>query len=155
MTLKRYTAALVPCLMIIVGTAWAWHYVASIRADPRQDDSALALVGPLLWVLVPLAVLTMVQSLAQAARDALPETHGLSNWKRLAYLPATALMLVALQPLGFLISGPVFLIALAWLLGMRNPLVLLGCGVGLAALIYFGFHQLLSVDLPLYPGQRQ
>ncbi|MEM7443252.1 MAG: tripartite tricarboxylate transporter TctB family protein [Pseudomonadota bacterium] len=150
----KLKAALVPVLMVVVGLVWAVLYYRSVATDPRQDEAALSLIGPLIWVLVPLGVLTAAQAVFAALGGSADETHGLDNRKRLIYLAALACLLAALPWLGLLGAGLPFFALLAYLLGFRRILWLILLTAGLGVLIWGGFAGLLDISLPLYPGQR-
>lgn len=137
--------------MVLVGICWAGHYVWTVQGDPKQDENALAMIGPMMWILALFGAAIVVQTLLQTA-TALEETHGLNDWRRLIYLFGLVLFVPLLLPLGYLVVAPIFFAAMAWILGMRRPVVLITTTLGLAALIYIGFAELLQVNLPLYPG---
>lgn len=152
--LSKYTAAFVPVLMATASLIWAVVYVRSVQDNPAHDAAATALIGPLVWILVPLGILTALQAVWAASKGLLDEQHGLNDRKRLTYLAALTALLFALPWLGFLGAGLPFFAALSFSLGFKRITVLAALTAGLAVVIWLGFAELLNISLPLYPGQR-
>ncbi len=61
----------------------------------------------------------------------------------------TVLNVVAMQYVGFYISSAVYMLVLAFCLGLRRPLMLILCTVLLLALVYGVFVRFLGVPVPL------
>ncbi len=66
----------------------------------------------------------------------------------LALLLGLGLFAIAFEPLGFYLSGAIFIPAIGWILGYRRPLVLGLTTAGVLGFVYAVFVQLLSVRLP-------
>ncbi len=152
--LSNYKAAIVPVLMVLAGLIWAIVYLRSVQGNPAHDEAATALIGPLVWIMVPLGILTALQAVWAASKGMLNERHGLDDRKRLTYLTALAAFLVALPWLGFLGAGLPFFAMLSYTLGFRRITLLAILTAGLAMVIWLGFAELLNISLPLYPGQH-
>lgn len=152
--LFKYKAAFAPVLMVSASLIWAVVYVSSVQGNPAHDSAATALIGPLVWIMVALGILTALQAVWAASKGMLDERHGLDDRKRLTYLAALAAFLVALPWLGFLGAGLPFFAALSFSLGYRRTAVLAALTAGLAVLMWLGFAELLNISLPLYPGRR-
>ncbi|MEM9357382.1 MAG: tripartite tricarboxylate transporter TctB family protein [Pseudomonadota bacterium] len=147
-----------PALCIVVAAVWAGHYVFTTASNSDQDEAAIALILPLLYVVVGLGLLIVIQNVLSAARGhtaandgAARESHGLADKKRLTYLAATALYISGLPYFGFVASSLVFFVCSAVLFGTRTaaPLVLSACLI--MAVLVGGFAGLLGVNLPLWP----
>ena len=146
-------SALGPLLMIAAGVAWSIYYVLATMNDALQDEATLALMTPLAIILIPIALFAGYSTVATLSQfSSCAETHGLNDNKRIAYLLATFLFLLALNPFGFLGASLMFFLVLSWYLGMRTLWILALVAVLLIFLIYVGFFTLLSVDLPLFWG---
>ena len=49
---------------------------------------------------------------------------------------------------GFVYSTPVFLLITQWVLGIRQPVVLIGYSIGVTAAVYYAFSKILNLALP-------
>ncbi len=149
---KPIKAAIVPALMVSAGLIWGAVYVRSVAENPRHDAAALALIGPLIWIVFPLGLLIIAQAVLQARQGKLDEAHELQDPKRQIYLIALLLFLCSLPWLGILGAGLPFFAGLAYALGFRRLVSLGLTAFGIVALIWGGFVGLLGVDLNLLPG---
>ncbi len=63
-------------------------------------------------------------------------------------LVALVLFAIAFEPLGFYLSGAIFIPIVSWMLGYRRPIVIGLTTAGTLGFVYLIFVQLLSVRLP-------
>jgi putative tricarboxylic transport membrane protein len=61
---------------------------------------------------------------------------------------AVIAFVVALRPVGFLITSTVFLTAMMGLLGLRKPVLMVAVSLGITAGVYIIFEKLLGLTLP-------
>ena len=150
--LDKVKAAFVPVLMVTIGLSWSVIYVLSVQGNPDHDNAATALIGPLLWIMIPLGILTALQAIWDSLRGHLTEQHGLNDNKRRTYFVALSLLLFGLPWLGFLGACVPFFIFLSFYLGFRQRVVLIVLSAMLTLVIWLVFYELLSISLPLFPG---
>lgn len=61
----------------------------------------------------------------------------------------TLLYIVLINPLGYFIVTPIYIITALISFNVRKPAVVLGITIGFTALMYYGFYDLLNVRLPM------
>ncbi len=146
--------------------AFCLFYYWDTRALP---ELSMLYAGPLLYITIALAVVTVVVQAvsvgdgddpggdggvesAAAAFD--PDTdpgadgEAVFTVRSAAVLIAlTAVYIVALEPIGFLAATVAFLAATLYLFGERNPLALAGYSLGFAIGVWFVFVQWLMIPL--------
>jgi len=129
------------------GIVLAGAIYTQVLKFPEWASHASQYVKFLLLVLALLSGLLLVVSLF--GREA-----GKPTWvKAPAHFFATAVltigMALSLKYVGFYVASAVYMIALALLLGMRRPVLLLVCTAALLAVVYGVFVKFLSVPVPL------
>lgn len=99
-------------------------------------------------VIVALSVLTFIKAVTIRLEEK-TEKIAPQALKRVGLLIlALVLVIPAFEYLGFIATGALFLLALQWLLGQRNWLVLIGLSAGLPCLLYLLLWHFLRVPLP-------
>jgi hypothetical protein len=119
--------------------------LARDRLGPRFVPRALAILLGLTSALLVLRTFVGRRGRGGAAGAAEGERLG-RLWATLAL---TAVYLIAMPRVGFLILTPPYLAAFTLLFGYRRPLPLLGTAVGTTLVLYVVFARALGVRLPM------
>jgi putative tricarboxylic transport membrane protein len=137
-------------LLIALAAAYYWlSYdievgLASDRLGPRFFPRVLAI----LLGIASLALVLRTFVGRRRAGGAVQATEGERLGRLWATLGLTAVYLIALPHVGFLLLTPAFLAAFTLLFGYRRPGPLLGTALGTTLVLYFVFVRALGVRLP-------
>lgn len=138
----------VPVVIVAIGSIWALNYVWHTNQNSYGDRDTVLFINFLIWPLVASALLVAITTL----RSKNPEPDvDLSDHRRLILLLTVPLYGVAVVYGGFMLASCGFVLLLLPLLGVRNPIVLIGICAFTGGVIWFGFSYLMSVPLPLWP----
>lgn len=102
--------------------------------------------------LILLTAIYLYQSIMQTRRDKekpKPEVSKLVIKKWLYTFVMSAFYIFTLNILGFYLITPIYLLALMYLLGVKNKKMALSVAIGSTLVIYIGFSLLLSVPVPM------
>jgi len=98
--------------------------------------------------LCAMCVLSLVQSYLDPEENPFKGFDGRTFRKLGGLIVILYLFALAFEPLGFLISGVIWVAAISLYLGNRNPLTLTLLSFGVPVAIYFIFTRLLLISLP-------
>jgi putative tricarboxylic transport membrane protein len=135
--------------------AWAWTLPGGTVTDPLGPRGFPALLG-LGLAACGAAVLAPALGSRRGPAAALrgPGAEGgdgpLAAHRLLGGIALTGLGIAGLEPLGYLVATPLFLVGLLLLQGGVPVRVLLGTAIGLPLALYLLFDRVMSVPLP--PG---
>lgn len=158
-------ALVIPAVLVVLGVALV---VGNITMDVAGEDGGLvgpqafpwlvaalclAVAGLMSWQVLrpPVPVTADPGDEADEILDHEPEPVTRSNWRSIGIVVGGVLLfIVALNPIGWLISATLMFAIVATGLGARAPLVSLLGGLGLASAIQIVFGGLLGIHVP--PG---
>lgn len=138
----------VPVLIVILGSAWAIHFVWQTNENSYGDQPTVMFINFLIWPLVASGALVALMSLKGSADD---PSVGLSDRRRLLLVVGVPLYGIAVVYGGFVAASIAFVLVMLPVLGVRNPLLLAGIAALVTAFVWFGFSYLMAVPLPLWP----
>ncbi len=142
------SAKWVPVVVAALGSVWAIHYVWHTNQNSYGDQDTVLFINFLIWPLIASALLVGLRSL----RDSAPEAPvGLSDYRRLILILSLPLYGIAIVYGGFVLASVAFVSLLLPILGVKNPIMLIGICSLIVAVIWLGFSHLMSVPLPLWP----
>jgi putative tricarboxylic transport membrane protein len=156
-------ALVIPAVVLVVGVALV---IGNVTMEVRGDGEGI--VGPqgFGWLVAGLcfaiAVLMTLQILrppapvsadpgdeADEILDHEPDAPARSNWRSIGIVVGgVVLFIVALEPVGWLISATLMFAIVAFGLGARNHVASLLGGLGMAAAIQLVFSGLLGIHVP-------
>ena len=138
----------IPVVLVTLGCIWAIHYVWHTNNNSYGDEDTVLFINFLIWPLIASAFLVAISSLRGKTEDA---PVGLSDHRRLMLLIAVPIYGIAVAYGGFVLASVAFVLLFLPMLGVRNPIILLGISAFVVTIIWFGFSYLMSVPLPLWP----
>jgi len=142
--------------VLLAGAVALWlaipHQVQTLDGESLTPASAPRALTALLGLLGALLVVRGVAS-SGARGDGVDAEEERPRGPRLARAGAAFALLVAyvgaMPVLGYLVSTGLVLAALAWLFGLRRPLVLALLAIGTPPLLFYFFRYTLLVLLPI------
>ena len=128
---------------IILAISWSFYFLNSTLKLEEGPESVL-LIKPLFYFFVGISIFIIIESVVKN----LNTKSQLFEQKKIYFLITVLLFFCGLNLFGYLISTFFFYIVLSYLLGFRNKLILIPPFLGLI-IVYFFFHKLLKIPLPL------
>ena len=155
---KPWALRWIPIIVTLLSSAWAVYYVIETQALSLAEDEpdTSLFINFLLWPLLASAIFVIVGSL----RDTLPperalgdgrDAFGLGDRRRIYLVLSLPIFAASLSYGGFLIPSILYGIIMAYLWGIKKPLVLIALASIIAIVVWIGFAELLGVPLKLWP----
>jgi len=146
---------LAPILFVVGGLIWAsWHYI-DVRTHPDAELDDFRLIEPLFFIGCILGMLSIIHSIGLNRRKSIKTFHEADepffDAKRLALVIALPFYALAILLFGFLGPSLLFVIMLAFALGVRDWRIHSALALIVAFLIWVVFVNLLGVPVPLGP----
>lgn len=143
---KIIASLFVPSIVLILSIA---YYMESLNVDPIDK----LLIKPTCMLIVLFYIYFVYVECRRLRKDKDQSekprrTNTKMPYKELAVLAMTALYVLIIQYLGFVVTSVVFMACMLYLLNVRNKLVIACFSITSSALLYFAFKVVLMVPLP-------
>lgn len=143
---KIIASLFVPSMVLILSIA---YYMESLNVDHIDK----LLIKPTCMLIVLFYIYFVYVECRRLRKDKdqsekLRRTNTKMPYKELAILVMTALYVLIIQYLGFVVTSVVFMACMLYLLNVRNKLVIACFSITSSALLYFAFKVVLMVPLP-------
>lgn len=143
---KIIASLFVPSMVLILSIA---YYMESLNVDHIDK----LLIKPTCMLIVLFYIYFVYVECRRLRKDKdqsekLRRTNTKMPYKELAILAMTALYVLIIQYLGFVVTSVVFMACMLYLLNVRNKLVIACFSITSSALLYFAFKVVLMVPLP-------
>ena len=119
-----------------------------LGAEQWPQALLILLIIAICWNLFNFFKKNKKEDIIFALRDFVPSIGRLLRSKLFAGMVLVVLMAVMYEPVGFMVTCLLFLIAYGYLLGQRNYLMLAGSSLIITVILYIGFAVFLGVMLP-------
>lgn len=131
-----------------VGATMPKSAANELGAEQWPQALLLLLVIAILWNIRNYFKRNRKEDIAAAFRDFFPSIGRLVKSKLFAGMVLVVVMAFMYEPVGFMATCLLFMIAYGYLLGQRNYLLLAGSSVVITVILYIGFAVMLGVMLP-------
>lgn len=131
-----------------VGTTMPKSAVTELGAEQWPQMILIVLIAAILWNIRNYFKRNDTKDISAAFKDFFPGIIRLVKSKLFWGMAILMVMAYAYEPIGFIATSLVFLIAYGLLLGERKPLFLILTSILITIILYIGFSVLLGVMLP-------
>ena len=144
-------------LLLLGGSVFCYWYVGStmpvsadneLGAEQWPQALLLLLMLGLAWNIFKYFKKNQMSEISAAFGDFFPSIGRLVKSKLFVGMVLVVVMALAYEPVGFMATCLVFMIAYGYLLGQRKLPVLIGSAVVITIILYVGFAVMLGVMLP-------
>lgn len=131
-----------------VGTTMPASAVNELGAEQWPQALLILLIPALCWNIFKFFKKNKKEDIAAAFRDFFPSIVRFGKSKLFIGMAMVVVMALMYEPIGFMASCLLFLMAYGYLLGQRKWPVLVGTSVVITIILYIGFAVMLGVMLP-------
>lgn len=144
-------------LLLLGLSAFCYWYVGStmpvsadneLGAEQWPQALLILLILALVWNIYKYFKRNSAADIKAAFADFFPSIGRLVKSKLFAGMVLVVLMALMYEPVGFMLTCLLFMIAYGYLLGQRNIPLLIGAAVVITVILYVGFAVMLGVMLP-------
>ena len=122
---------------------------AKAATFPAESDHYVKILVVALVVLTAIMLFQSFSKEKQFDGKKIQELFADIHWGRVfAVIVLSVIYVVAMKPVGFIISSIIYMFAVLWVLGIRSIKVLILVPTISTAVLYFSFGTLLSIRLP-------
>lgn len=131
-----------------VGATMPVSAVNELGAEQWPQALLMLLIPALCWNIFKFFKKNKSEDIAAAFRDFLPSIVRFGKSKLFIGMALVIVMALMYEPIGFMATCLLFLMAYGYLLGQRKWPVLIGTSVVITIILYVGFAVMLGVMLP-------
>ncbi len=119
-----------------------------LGAEQWPQALLLLLILALIWNIIKYFKRNPLSEIKASFLDFFPSIGRLVTSKLFAGMVLVVVMALMYEPVGFMATCLLFMIAYGYLLGQRNFLILIGSAIVITIILYIGFAVMLGVMLP-------
>lgn len=131
-----------------VGATMPSSAVNELGAEQWPQALLIVLIPALCWNIFKYFKKNKKEDITAAFKDFIPSIGRLVKSKLFAGMVLVVIMALMYEPIGFMLTCLLFLIAYGYLLGQRKWPALIGTSIIITIVLYIGFAVLLGVMLP-------
>lgn len=150
-----------PIVLAAAILGWAFYYYFSTAHRSPEGAQSVLFIKPLVMMLTACFVFVLFSAVkirpgekaaAKTKGEQVGEDRGFLDRRRIFFVASLAVYAAALTLFGYLIPSVLYIFIVCFYLGVRNPWVLMGVPLGIAALMSVAFKTLMKVPIPIWPS---
>lgn len=140
MRLSDWLIEAVLIIVSIVGYIHSSSFALGARMFPRF----------VFVLIIALSLLQLVLNMRGKQKKKNP-MEGVDYRRMLSMILLIVCYALLVEPVGYVLSTPIFLFLSMWIMGQRDPRILAGVSIGITGLLFLAFRVILYVPIPLGP----